>query len=92
MGKPKCKTCNGCMDFIWVDNNRYLNCWFCKTWFTGQLGNLVEVENPYLVICPECNGDGVTSVFDSEYEEYIGLEDCAKCKGLGKVDRRIMDV
>lgn len=86
MGKPKCKTCNGCMDFIWVDNNRYLNCWFCKTWFTGQLGNLVEVENPYLVICPECSGEG-----DFQLDEFENAL-CNTCKGLGKIDRRILNV
>lgn len=86
MGKPKCKTCNGCMDFIWVDNNRYLNCWFCKTWFTGQLGNLVEVENPYLIDCPNCSGVGA-----KQYEDGMWCT-CPACNGTKRIDRRTLNV
>ena len=75
MGKPKCKTCNSCMDFVWVDNNRYLNCWLCQTWYTGQIGNLIQVDNPYLVTCPECNGEQT-------------IQSCTTCRGSGRIDKR----
>lgn len=76
MGKIKCPECLGCMDYVWVDKNRYLNCAFCRTWYAGMVGELRQVENPYLVECPYCR---------------LREIDCEFCNNIKKIDRRRLE-
>lgn len=47
MGKIKCPECNGCMDFIYVSNIRYIYCGFCHTFRQGRNDSLVIVPSPF---------------------------------------------
>lgn len=66
MGKPKCPTCLSCMNFVYKDNNRYLHCWLCNTYYGGQIANLQLIESPFLIDCPDCNGVGEVEVLIPE--------------------------
>jgi len=48
MGKIKCPECVGCMDYLWIENIRYLYCDFCLQYYAGSAGVISKVENPYL--------------------------------------------
>lgn len=91
MGKIKCKECLGCMDYVWVDNRRFLYCAFCRTYFTGIIGELYQVESPYLTKCPECLGEKYVPVHSIECKESGDVQKCSFCKGTGKIDRRTIN-
>lgn len=66
MGKPKHKECMGCMDAIWIENNRYYHCMLCDVYYAGQTQNLYLVENPYLWKEIIFHTEGNAAIFDEE--------------------------
>lgn len=93
MGLPKCFTCSGCIHPIWIENNRFFYCDFCKQYYAGQTKNLYVVENPYLVSCPTCNELGYVMLpsIEEVVVEDIDADLCPSCNGNRKIDRRTLE-